>query len=220
MTIITWVLTIIKIKNWRSFVFIYFYDKLLIDQTDKHNRIYEIKTKSCGDKIDDFITLVFSHLHPFRLEIENFSKQYDRNIIVFFDFSRAMLTSSLLFLLCYIYLLVNHFILYKASAWPNICKYMAPCVLLYSQFKESEGEILVYSFIAGVLFVFYYSLRKTIHYERRKFERELYRNFESPLANSLFNFWWWNIDTQIKSNEEIQRLIYKFTLKIEEKAQK
>ena len=93
---------------------------------------------------------------------------------------------------------------------------MTPCILLYSKFKTIEGEALVYSFLAGVLIVFYYSLRKTINYEKGKFERSLYRNFESPLAKSLFNFWWWNIDTQLKSNEEIKRLKDKYEIKLEE----
>ncbi len=154
------------------------------------------------------------------MELESISKHYDRNIIVFFDYARAMITVGLLFSICYLYFLTNHFLNFNFSTETMICKYMAPCVLLYSRFKASEGELLVYSFTAGALIVFYYTLRKTINYEKGKFERELYRNFESPVAKSLFNFWWWNIDTKLKSSEEIQRMRVKFNLKIDEKITK
>jgi len=97
---------------------------------------------------------------------------------------------------------------------------MTPCILLYSNFQAAEAETLTFSFLAGVLVVFYYSLRKTINYEKGKFERDLYRNFESPLAKSLFNFWWWNIDTELNSSEEIERLKNKFRLRIEENLKK
>jgi len=134
-----------------------------------------------------------------------------------------MVTASILFLICYLYFLINHFVLNVTSlstAPLALCKYMTPCILLYSNFQAAEAETLTFSFLAGVLVVFYYSLRKTINYEKGKFERDLYRNFESPLAKSLFNFWWWNIDTELNSSEEIERLKNKFRLRIEENLKK
>jgi hypothetical protein len=63
----------------------------------------------------------------------------------------------------------------------------------------------------------YYSLRKTINYETKRFERELYRDYESPIAMSLFIFWNFNTDNKLYAMEETERLKSKFKVRCEER---